>query len=40
MGDYTIAITAMVGIGIAFTAAVVFALLRPSDMPPIDENRN
>ncbi len=40
MGDYTIAITAREGIGIVFTAAVVFALLRPSDMPPIDENRD
>ncbi len=40
MGDYTTAIIAMVGIGIVLTAAVVFALTRPSDMPPIDENRN
>ena len=40
MGDYTTAIIAMVGIGIVLTAAVVFALMRPSDMPPIDENRN
>ena len=38
MGDYTTAIIAMVGIGIVLTAAVVFALMRPSDMPPIDEN--
>ena len=40
MGDYTTAIIAMVGIAIVLTAAVVFALMRPSDMPPIDENRN
>ena len=30
MGDYTTAIIAMVGIGIVLTAAVVFALMRPS----------
>ena len=40
MGDYTTAIIAMVGIGIVMTAAGVFALMRPSDMPPIDGNRN
>lgn len=40
MGDYTTAILAMVGIGIVLTAAVVLALMRPSDMPIIDENRN
>ncbi len=40
MGDYTTAIIAMVGIGIVLTAGVVFALMRPSYMPPIDENRN
>lgn len=40
MGDYTTAIIAMVGIGVVLTAAVVFALMQPSDLPPIDENRN
>ena len=40
MGDYTTATIAMVGIGIEFTAAVVFALMRPGDMLPIDENFN
>ena len=40
MGDYTTAIIAMVGIGILLTTAEVYALMRPSDMPPIDENRN
>ena len=40
MGDYTTAIIAMVCIAIVLTTAVVFALMRPSDMPPIDENRN
>ncbi len=40
MGDYTTAIMAMAGISIVLTAAVVFALMRPSDMPPIDESRN
>jgi hypothetical protein len=40
MGDYTTAIIATLGIGILMTAAVVFALMRPSDMPPIGENRN
>ena len=40
MGDYTTAIIAMVGIGIVLTTAVVYALMRPSDMPPIDENHN
>ena len=40
MGDYTTAILAMVGISIMLTAAVVYALMRPSDMPIIDENRN
>ena len=40
MGDYTTAIIAMVGIGVVLTAAVVFALIQPSDLPPIDENRN
>ena len=40
MGDYTTALIAMVGIGIVLTAAVLFALMRPSDMPPIDENFN
>ena len=30
----------MLGIGIVMTAAVVFALMRPSDMQPIGENRN
>ena len=39
MGDYTTAIIALLGIGIVMTAAVVFALMRPSDMPPIDEKR-
>ena len=40
MGDYTTAIIATLGIGIVMTGAVVFALMRPSDMPPIGENRN
>ena len=40
MGDYTTPIIGMLGIGIVMTAAVVFALMRPSDMPPIGENRN
>ena len=40
MGDYTTAIIAMVGIGVVLTAAVVFALMQPSDLPPVDENRN
>ena len=40
MGDYTTAILAMVGVGIVLTAAVVFALMQPSDLPTIDENRN
>ena len=40
MGDYTTANIAMVGIGIEFTAAVLFALMRPSHMLPIDENFN
>ena len=40
MGDYTTAILAMVGIGIVLTAAVAFALMQPSDLPTIDENRN
>jgi len=40
MGDYTTAIIGMLGIGIVMTAAVVFALMRPSGMPPIGENRN
>ena len=40
MGEYTTAILAMVGIGIVLTAAVVFALMQPSDLPTIDENRN
>jgi hypothetical protein len=39
MGDYTTAIIAMLGVGIVMTA-LVFALMRPSDMPPIGENRN
>ena len=40
MGDYTTSIIAMVCIGFVMTAAVVYALMRPSDMPPIDENFN
>ena len=40
MGDYTMAIMATVGVGIVITAAVVFALMRPSDLPTIDENLN
>ena len=40
MGDYTTSIIAMVGIVIVLTAAVIFALMRPSDMPPINGNRN
>ena len=40
MGDYTTAIIAMVGVGLVLTPAVVFALMRPSDLPIIDENRN
>jgi hypothetical protein len=40
MGDYAMAIMATVGVGIVITAAVVFALMRPSDLPTIDENRN
>ena len=40
MGDYTTAIIAMVGIGVVLTAAGVFALMQPSDLPPVDENRN
>ena len=40
MGDYTTAIMATIGVGIVITAAVVFALMRPSDLPTIDENHN
>ena len=40
MGDYTTPIISMITVGIVLTAAVVFALMRPSDMPPIDQNRN
>ena len=40
MGDYTTATIAMVGINNEFTAAVVFTLMRPSEMLPIDENFN
>jgi hypothetical protein len=40
MGDYTTAIMSTIGVGIVITAAVVFALMRPSDLPTIDENRN
>ena len=40
MTDYTTAIIAMVVVGVVLTSATVFALMRPSDLPRIDENRN
>ena len=38
MGDYTTAILGMVGIGLVLTAAVVFALMRPNDLPAFEQN--
>ena len=38
MGDYTYAILGMVAIGLVLTGAVVFALMRPNDLPALDQN--
>ena len=38
MGDYSTAIVGMVAIGVTLTAAVVFALMRPSDLPTLYQN--
>ena len=38
MGDYSTAIVGMVAVGVALTSAVVFALMRPSDLPAFDQN--
>ena len=38
MSDYSTAIVGMVAIGVTLTAAVVFALMRPSDLPAFDQN--
>ena len=38
MGDYSTAILGMVVVGVALPSAVVFALLRPSDLPEFDQN--
>ena len=38
MADYTTAIAGMVVIGLVLTSAVVFALMRPNDLPAIQQN--
>ena len=38
MGDYSFSIVGMVAIGVALTSAVVFALMRPNDLPALDQN--
>ena len=38
MGYYTTALIGMVGIGLILTVAVVFALLRPNDLPAMEHN--
>ena len=38
MGDYTNAIVGMMVIGVALTSVVVFALMRPNDLPALDQN--
>ena len=38
MADYTSAIAGMVVIGQVLTSAVVFALMRPNDLPALDQN--
>lgn len=40
MGDYTLSIVAMVAVGVVLTAAVVFALMQPSDLPVIKERKD
>ena len=40
MGDYSIAIVGMVSVGVALTSAVIFALIRPSDLPALDQNNH
>ena len=40
MGDYSTAIAGMVAVGVALTSAVVFALMRPSDLPSLDQNNH
>ena len=40
MGDYTIAILGMVGIGLVLTAAVVVALMLPNDLPALEQNNH
>ena len=40
MADYTLSIIAMVAVGVVLTAAVVFALMQPSDLPVIKEKRD
>ena len=38
MGDYSNAIVGVVAVSVALTSAVVFALMRPSDLPALDQN--
>ena len=38
MSRHSTAIVGMVAVGVALTSAVVFALMRPSDLPALDQN--
>ena len=38
MAEYAPAIAGLIGITLVLTSAVVFALMRPSDLPVIDQN--
>ncbi len=40
MSDYSTAIVGMAAVGVALTSAVVFALMRPSDLPSLDQNNH
>ncbi len=38
MGNYSTAIVGIMVIGVALTSAVVFALMRPNELPALDQN--
>jgi hypothetical protein len=39
MTDYSTAIIALVAVGLVFTAAVVYVLVQPSDLPSQDNDK-
>ncbi|MDA0257882.1 MAG: hypothetical protein O2972_04240 [Cyanobacteria bacterium] len=40
MTDYTTAIVAMVVVGVVLTGAVMYALMRPTDLPMLKRNKD